>query len=196
MVICVLQRENNYQMFKEVMHTYRMPSQVITTRNGFKFNLSKATNILRQVNSKAGGDLYHLKFPAALDKKRTMLIGIDVCHAGPQSIVGFSASINQEMSQYYSDFLIQRKGQEIVQDNMKQSICQAIKSFAENHKNEYPTNFIIFRDGVGDAQRNQVLASEIPQFEAAINLLYNKVANKPEITVVVVNKRISQRFFV
>lgn len=98
MVVCILQRENNYQMFKEVMHQYRMPSQVITTRNGFKFNLSKATNILRQVNSKAGGDLYHLKFPEALEKKRTMLIGIDVCHAGPQSIVGFSASTNKEMS--------------------------------------------------------------------------------------------------
>lgn len=66
MVVCVLQRENNYQMFKEVMLQYRMPSQVITTRNGFKFNLSKATNILRQVNSKAGGDLYYLKFPEAM----------------------------------------------------------------------------------------------------------------------------------
>ena len=110
MVVCILQRENNYSMFKEVMLQYRMPSQVITTRNGFKFNLSKATNILRQVNSKAGGDLYHLKFPEALEKKRTMLIGIDVCHAGPQSIVGFSASTNKEMSQYYSDYLIQRKG--------------------------------------------------------------------------------------
>jgi argonaute-like protein implicated in RNA metabolism and viral defense len=82
-VICILQRENNYQMFKEVMLQYRMPSQVITVRNGMKFNLSKATNILRQVNSKAGGDLYYLKFPEAVEKKRTMLIGIDVCHAGP-----------------------------------------------------------------------------------------------------------------
>jgi len=25
-VICILQRENNYQMFKEVMLQYRMPS--------------------------------------------------------------------------------------------------------------------------------------------------------------------------
>lgn len=196
MVVCILQRENNYQMFKEVMLQYRMPSQVITCRNGSKFNLSKATNILRQVNSKCGGDLYHLKFPEVLATKRTMLIGIDVCHAGPQSIVGFSASTNSEMSQYYSDYLIQKKGQEIVQDNMKDSICEAIKAFATHHKNEFPTNFIIYRDGVGDAQRNQVLASEIPQFEAAINLMYNKVAKKPEITVIVVNKRISQRFFV
>lgn len=69
-------------MCKEVMLTYSIPSQVITARNGSKFNLSKASNILRQINSKAGGDLYYLKFPEIVEKKRTMLIGIDVCHAG------------------------------------------------------------------------------------------------------------------
>ena len=53
-----------------------------------------------------GGDLYYLKFPEALKSKRTMLVGIDVCHAGPQSIVGFTASVNEEMSQYYSDYFI------------------------------------------------------------------------------------------
>lgn len=106
MVVFVLGRESNYEMIKEVMLTYSIPSQVITTRNGSKFNLSKATNILRQINSKAGGDLYHLAFPQVLKNKRTMLIGIDVCHAGAQSVVGFSASINPEMSQYYSNYII------------------------------------------------------------------------------------------
>ena len=98
MVLIVLQRENNYSMFKEVLLQYRMPSQVVTCRNGSKFSLSKATNILRQINSKAGADLYTMKFPDSLSQKRTMLIGIDVCHAGPQSVVGFSASINKDMS--------------------------------------------------------------------------------------------------
>ena len=139
-----------------------MPSQVITFRNGVKFSLSKATNILRQINSKCGADLYQMKFPESLSKKRTMLIGIDVCHSGPESIVGFSASINSEMSQYYSDFLIQKKGQEIVQDNMRDSICEAITTFSKHHKGEFPTTFIIYRDGVGDAQRDQVLSAEIP----------------------------------
>lgn len=183
-------------MYKEVCQQFRMPSQVITCFNARSFNLSKATNILRQINSKTGGDLYNLKFPDRMDKMRTMLIGIDVCHAGPQSVVGFSASTNEQMSQYFSDYLVQKKGQEIVQDHMKQSICHAIQEFAKNHKGKFPTNFVIFRDGVGDAQQEQVLQSEIPQFEAAINALYNKAAEKPELTVVVVNKRISQRFFV
>ena len=59
-IICVaiLGYESNYPAYKEVFQAYQMPSQVITVRNARKFNLSKATNILRQVNSKIGGDLF------------------------------------------------------------------------------------------------------------------------------------------
>ena len=81
---------------------YQIASQVVTCRNGRSFNMSKASNILRQINSKIGGDLYQMRFPEAMDSKRTMLIGIDVCHAGPASVVGFSASTNRAMTQYYS----------------------------------------------------------------------------------------------
>ena len=47
-----------------------------------------------------------MKFPEAMKKTRTMLIGIDVCHSGPNSVVGFAASNNREMSQYYSQNII------------------------------------------------------------------------------------------
>ena len=82
---------------------------------------------------------------------RTMLIGIDVCHSGPQSIVGFAASTNKEMSQYYSEYLVQKKGQEIVQTEMKTAIKQAIEVFATKNEGEFPSNFVIYRDGLGDA---------------------------------------------
>ena len=45
-------------------------------------------------------------FPDTFDKMRTMLIGIDVCHEGKNSVVGFAASNNKEMSQYYSQHII------------------------------------------------------------------------------------------
>ena len=162
--LAVLGRENNYKMFKEVFGDYRIPSQVVTTRNGHSFNLSKATNILKQVNSKIGGNLFTMKFPEKMSKMHTMLIGIDVCHSGPQSIVGFAASTNKEMSQYYSEYLVQKKGQEIVQTAMKDAIKEAIEVFATKNKGEYPSNFVIYRDGLGDAQRDICLAKEIPQF--------------------------------
>ena len=114
-IVVVLGQESNYRMYKELFAEFKIPSQVVTTRCAFKFGMSKASNILRQINSKISGDLFHLKFPAKLDTMRTMLIGIDVCHAGPKSVVGFAASTNREMSQYYSEYLVQRKGQEIVE---------------------------------------------------------------------------------
>ena len=54
-----------------------------------------------------------------------------------------------------------------------------------------PTNFIIFRDGVGDAQRDAVIRIEVSQFKEAISQLYPEDAARPEITLVVVNKRIN-----
>ena len=83
MCVAVLGNEDNYAMFKEIFQEYRIVSQVVTRRNAEKFNLSKATNILKQINSKIGGDLYNMKFPDTMSRMRTMLIGIDVCHAGP-----------------------------------------------------------------------------------------------------------------
>ena len=58
--VVVLGQENNYKMYKELFAEFRIPSQVVTVRNGLKFNLSKASNILRQINSKIQGDLFHL----------------------------------------------------------------------------------------------------------------------------------------
>jgi len=78
---------------------------------------------------------------------------------------------------------------------MTQLIKRAISSF-ENKQGSKPTNFIIYRDGVGDSMREQVLANEIPQLRSVISDLYNEVSTPPAITVVVVNKRITQRFFV
>lgn len=104
--VIVLDRESTYKMVKEVCARYQIPSQVILSRNARSFNMSKASNILRQVNSKIGGDLYRMKFPDSMQNMRTMLIGIDVCHAGPTSVVGFAASTNPEMTQYYSQYLV------------------------------------------------------------------------------------------
>lgn len=79
---------------------------------------------------------------------------------------------------------------------MKESIKKAIEVFASKHDRQLPSHFIIYRDGVGDAQRQQVIQKEIIQFREAFAEMYNKVAEQPKVTLVVVNKRITQRFFV
>lgn len=81
------------------------------------------------MNSKSGGDLFNMQFPQVLSSLRTMLIGIDVCHSGSKSVVGFAASTNPTLSQYFSDYLVQPKGQEIVKDKMINLIRKAIGCF-------------------------------------------------------------------
>jgi len=173
-ILMVLGNESLYKDIKQVFKQYQTPSQIVTSRNGMKFNLSKASNIIKQVNSKIGGDLFNLKFPDKMQTMRTMLIGIDVCHSGGNSIVGFAASVNKEMSQYFSDFLVQKKGQEVVTSQMKESLKSSLELFKKNHKNNFPTDIIIFRDGVSSGERSQVIQSEVSQFQTACNEFYNQ----------------------
>jgi hypothetical protein len=80
--LTLLGYEKNYPMYKLIFDKYRIPSQVVTGRNARSFNASKASNIIRQMNSKVRGDLFTMKFPEVIEASRTMLIGIDVCHSG------------------------------------------------------------------------------------------------------------------
>ena len=79
---------------------------------------------------------------------------------------------------------------------MKDHLKKAISVFAKHHDGHLPTNFIIYRDGVGDAMRQQVINKEILQFRNAFSEVYNPAGYQPKITLIVVNKRITQRFFV
>ena len=108
-VLLMLPQERQYKLYKNICYNLNVVTQVLAARTVRKFNLSVATNVLKQINSKLGGDLFHLQFSKELSLK-TMLIGIDVCHSGPSSIVGFCASINKTMSQYYSEKINQRRG--------------------------------------------------------------------------------------
>jgi aubergine-like protein len=190
-VMIVLRCEYLYAKYKNICYKYNVVSQVISARTCRKFNLSVASNVMRQVNSKLGGDLYNLAFSEEVSQN-TMLIGIDVCHCGDNSIVGFCASINQEFSQYYSQKIVQKRGQEIVSNQLTNALKQALESFSNRHpKKLLPEHFIFYRDGVGDAMRKQVLQKEIAQFKEAIDEVYNKVAKKPAMTVIIVNKRIT-----
>jgi len=47
-----------------------------------------------------------MKWPDFMDKEKVMVLGIDVCHAGKKSVVGFCATTNKHQTKYYSDIII------------------------------------------------------------------------------------------
>lgn len=78
-----------------------------------------------------------------------MLIGIDVCHAGCNSVVGFVATTNQSFTSHYSDIIIQPKYVEIVKKELDTRLTKAFDDFQVNC-GSLPEKIIIFRDGLGE----------------------------------------------
>jgi hypothetical protein len=76
-------------------------SQFVHSRTIEKDNDRIYTNILRQINAKLGGDLWRMNFGSEISKK-TMLVGIDVCHKGRQSIIGYVATYDPYLCKYYT----------------------------------------------------------------------------------------------
>lgn len=181
---------------KKIFTRQDIMSQVITARVARKMNLSVATNIMKQINSKIGGESIRVKYPDFMEKNDVMTIGIDVCHAGKKSIVGFVATTNKACTAAYSDIIIQQKHQELVKKDLDRCMLNAVKSFQARNEGRVPSKIIIYRDGVGEGMRDQIVQNEVRQFKEALKPLYNQVSGGPKITLVVVNKRINQRMFI
>lgn len=77
-------------------------SQCVLKRTVRKFNMSVASNIMKQINSKIGGESVRVKLPEFMTTSKVMIVDIDVYHKGKNSIVGFSASTNKNCTSFYS----------------------------------------------------------------------------------------------
>nr|AID23631.1 piwi-1 [Hofstenia miamia] len=170
-----------------------IPSQCVTSRviSRPKGIQSVATKVMLQVNVKLGGDIWYIDFPKRTQKM--MVCGIDSYHdtsSPKRSVCGFVASLNYTFSRYHSRVCFQTHGQEIA-DGLYTCFDRALEEYAKVNR-EYPESVVVFRDGVGDGMLNLVKTVEV----AALNRVIEEKARKIELAVVVVNKRINQRFFI
>ena len=92
--IHILGHPRDYPKFKVAYTQNNIMTQMITLQTARKMNLSHASNIMKQVNTKTGGESIRVVLPELIQTEKVMVIGIDVCHAGQNSIVGFAATIN------------------------------------------------------------------------------------------------------
>lgn len=134
-----------------------------------------------------------------------MLVGIDVCHKGKQSTIGFCATYDPHMCKYYAQASPQPvKGQEIISTSVLSDYFQRAFASYKEFNGKMPKHLFIYRDGVGDSMRQQVIEQELKQLENIISLEYGLTEaedfsapkiDPPEITLIIVNKRVRQRFF-
>lgn len=158
--IMVVNHESEYKRIKEVFTDLNVLSQCIRRSTCKSMNMSKASNIMKQINSKLGGESVRIKLPAFMSTSKVMVVGMDVCHASKNSIVGFVASTNPTCTSFYQDIICQAKGQEIVKKDLDRVYKNALDQF-RSMNGDYPDKIIVLRDGVGDAMRLQVVENEV-----------------------------------
>ncbi|XP_034451144.1 piwi-like protein 1 [Hippoglossus hippoglossus] len=195
MVVVVLpsNRKDKYDSVKKFLCVdCPVPSQCVISRTISRPQtlMTVATKIALQIACKMGGELWSVEIPL----KQLMIVGIDCYHdttAGKRSIGALVASLNQSMSRWFSKCVLQNKGQEIM-DGLKMALSAALKEYLK-FNNCLPSRIIVYRDGVGDGQLQTVVNYEIAQIIDCIKSMGQDYS--PKLSVVVVKKRISSRFF-
>lgn len=189
-----------YTAFKKVCTvTHPVLSQVVLTRN--MKNAKKVRpvcgNVLKQILTKAGGipwkiDINLPQASVPLNKFPSMIVGVDVCHDRKlgRSTVGFCASYSADFCQYNSFISFQKQGEEIVGASAE-LMKRALLGFGKHHP--FPVHIVVYRDGVSNSQLDTVVRQEIMGYKQAFREV--KQNYNPKLTVIVVQKRVSQRFF-
>lgn len=193
-VVFLLNYESDYHVAKRTFAAHAILTQFVRRQNLRRLNLSVASNVMKQLNQKTGGEHIRVALPAAYIDSGTMVIGIDVCHAGKNSVVGFAASTNRHCTSYWSSIIIQPKNQELVKKDLDTCLRGALAEYQQN-VGSMPARILVYRDGVGEQMRDQIIAKEVGQFQSTLSQLCNKM-DPPKLTLIVVNKRINQRMFI
>ncbi|XP_071990245.1 piwi-like protein 4 isoform X2 [Engystomops pustulosus] len=195
LVFCILpsQSKDNYDSIKKYLTLEQpVPSQCVQNRTLNKQNMimSVANKIAMQIICKTGGELWAVDIPL----KSLMVIGIDVNRDAinkSQSVVGFVASTNSRLTKWFSQCIIQKTSTDFA-DCLKVCMKGAIEKW-QKCNNSLPGRIIIYRDGVGDGQLQMVVDYEIPQFLGFFKESHSTYS--PKVTLVVVRKRCTTRFF-
>ncbi|KAM5200114.1 piwi-like protein 3 isoform 2-T2 [Hipposideros larvatus] len=196
MVVCVLSsdRKEMYDGIKKYLCVNcPIPSQCVVARTLDKPQtlMTIATKIAQQMNCKMGGALWKVQ----TGLQNAMFIGIDCFHDivnRRKSIAGFVASVNEDLTEWFSQCIFQESGQELV-NGLRACLQEALKLWYERNS-ILPYSIIVYRDGVGDGQLQALIDCEIPQIVSSLKSIFKSQNFK--LTFIVVKKRINTRFFV
>ncbi|XP_019620692.1 PREDICTED: piwi-like protein 1 [Branchiostoma belcheri] len=195
MVVCIVpnNRKDRYDAIKKFCCVDQpLPCQVIMSRTLSKKQMlmSVCTKIGLQMNCKMGGELWALEIPLP----SLMVVGINMYPDSltkGTSVGGFVASMNRNLTRWYSKCTIHKTGQELI-DQLKHCLAASLRNY-QTINQELPQRVIFYRDGVADWQLEALLKEELPQI--VDTLKSHAEGYEPKITFVIVNKRINTRFF-
>ncbi|XP_052901674.1 protein aubergine-like [Anopheles moucheti] len=206
MIMCVVpnDRADRYASIKRICCVERavacqvIKSRTITPKNGnVRTLMSVATKVVIQLNCKLGGVPWMVKNPLT----NSMVVGFDVCHDTLDKSKSFGALVatmyapNQAEPKYFSSVEAHKRGEEL-SNFIAGGIVKSLRAYqAAYGQGSLPRRILLYRDGVGEGQLRHVVNFEAKTIKSMLSLIYIKKEFKPQLTIIVVNKRINTRLF-
>lgn len=188
----------SYRAFQKLTKVkYPILCQGVKTQTKYlspKMRRGIGDKIVTQIYTKLGYSPWKVQIPEQCkkDAQGMMIIGADVFHnRGKNSVAAVVGTTNGEFTKYCSDFRIQARGQEIM-NNVASSVITCIEGYRKANK-RLPKKVLFYRDGVGEGQKEIVKREEIEKIKKSLGERYG--AKCPKLTMVLVTKRINDRFF-
>jgi len=198
-VVCILSRNavNEYHKIKAWAISKANPplkTQMIKLET-----LERAKNLMPicgkialQINAKRNGDLWKVGIPKGIPAK-SMMVGVDVSREKGDTYLGFASSYDPGFTRYYTQIMKMDKNVEICKHLGVLLVKSLDRFFAETSKKFFPELIVIYRDGVGDSQRGDLLRSELQNILDALPKAFPEY--HPKIIYATVNKKVHTRFF-
>lgn len=203
LVMCVLpdDRKDRYDAIKKLTCCERpVPSQNVIAKTIKRENILKsvAVKVVMQINCKLQGRLWNAEIPIK-NKGVLMVVGIDtfqdekMSEGRSRKVTGaFVASYNPQATAYWSRHIKEVQDLSSLASALGKTMSLALKNF-RFHNGKLPDRIMVYRDGVGDGQLENIRQAEVEQYLKAFEQLGDDYM--PKLTVTVVTKRIPQRFF-
>jgi len=213
-IVIVILLGDFYCAVKYVADTMGVTTQCVKWKNVERPPRGFHVNVLLKVNTKLGGTNHTLTSvlsqggpsrpsekvfqdpPASLSwvfDKHCMLVGVDVCHSligtNGKSMAAVVGSFNGQASQYAAHISAQPNGVEIV-SALEEAMTALLSTFKERNNGVVPKHIIVYRDGVGDAQFDEVLQKELPCIQNAVAAMGSMDS---KISIVICQKRHNTR---
>ncbi|KAI1704908.1 piwi domain-containing protein [Ditylenchus destructor] len=191
------------EIYHGVMSQFMLKKTFLKLKDRPQLQNSVTRNIFLKLNAKTGGVNNYIpptfhgwnKFTNA--QEPTLFIGIDVTHPPPgdtefPSISAVVGNIDVKATQYTASVRTQFSRTEGIDIDVMAEMCdERIRSFRDANRGLLPKHIILFRDGVSESQFDQVMKFEAEGLKNACV----KLGFKPTVTVLIVQKRHSTRFY-
>ncbi|XP_049383781.1 protein argonaute 2-like [Solanum stenotomum] len=202
MIVCVMaSKDNGYKYLKWVSETkIGIVTQCCLSSNAYNNAKDQfLANLCLKINAKLGGSNMELmeRLPNFGSEDNVMFIGADVNHPTGRdpdkypSIAAVVATINWPAANKYAARVRPQKHrtEKILEFG---SMCADLVNTYARLNSVKPNKIVVFRDGVSEGQFDMVLNEELNDLVEAI---YDSNKYKPEITLVVAQKRHHTRLF-